>query len=255
MARLDALVDSRAVDLERVIAALAPTDVVGLARNPHELSRAVFIAFLLALYTSFVFVAPLREVGDRPAALGRLMLFNVAAAGYFLTAFGLRFVFPSLSMEGRAAWVFFSSPISVGRLIIAKLALSVTLMTVAVVPIAMIGTLRLVRDATIVSAIGALLVILAATTATLLLGAGAAWPNFREPNADALSTSGAGLLATVVCLVYVAAMGWMARGMVLARAAGQELTPWLGGVTLVSALLIAGTAIIAAGRLGRLEAT
>lgn len=237
------------------VGALIERDVLSLARNPHELSRAGFIAFLLALYTSFVFIAPLHDVGDRPAVLGRLMLFNVAAAGYFLTALGLRFVFPSLSLEGRAAWVFFSSPISVTRLMLAKLALAIILMTVAVVPIAIVGTLRLVRDGTIVAAIAVLLLMLAVTTATLLLGAGAAWPNFREANPEALSTSGAGLLVTVVCLLYVAAMGWIARGVVLAHAAGHGLIPWLGTAILASSVLIAGSMVIAARRLDRLEAT
>src|SRR5262249_6281502 len=71
--------------------ALVERDLVALARNPHELGRAGFIALLLALYTTFIVVAPLRSVGTRTEAIARLTLFNVAAAGYFLTAFGLRF--------------------------------------------------------------------------------------------------------------------------------------------------------------------
>jgi hypothetical protein len=236
------------------VGALIERDLLTLARNPHELSRMAFIAFLLALYTSFVFVAPLREAGDRPYALARLMIFNVTAAGYFLTAFGLRFVFPSVSLEGRAAWVFFSSPLRVRRFVLAKLALAAALLTVAVVPIAMAGTLRLVRDPTLAIEIGALLVMLSATTATLLLAFGTAWPDFRETDAEVLGTSGAGLAATVACLVYVAAIGWIASGTVLARAGGGSETPWLVGAAALSAALIAGSLRLIDRRVRTLEA-
>jgi hypothetical protein len=51
--------------------------------------------------TSFIVVAPLKDIGDQPEAAARLVLLDAVAAGYFLTAFGLRFAFPSLSLEGR----------------------------------------------------------------------------------------------------------------------------------------------------------
>lgn len=237
------------------IGALVERDVLALVRNPHEWSRAAFIGVLLLLYTSFVFVAPLREVADRPAAVARLLLLNVLASGYFLTAFGLRFVFPSVSLEGRAAWVLLSSPVSLGRLLLAKLALYVALLTVVVVPIALAGTLRLAGDPALVGATAALLLMLVVTTATLLLACGAAWPDFREPNPESLSTSGAGLGATLVCLGYVALMGWGARGAALARSAGGSVVPWLAVVAAVSALLIAGALALAARRVRTLEVT
>jgi len=235
------------------IGALVERDVLALARNPHELGRAAFIGFLLLLYTSFVFVAPLREVADRPTAVARLLLLNVLASGYFLTAFGLRFVFPSTSLEGRAAWVLFSSPVSLTRLFAAKLALYATLLGLAVVPIALAGTLRLVGDPVLVATTAALLVMLAATAATLLLAFGAAWPDFRQPNPESLSTSAGGLLATLACLAYVALVGWAARGAALARSEGGSVAPWLAVVAVVSGLLVAGALALARRRLRTLE--
>jgi hypothetical protein len=79
----------------------------------------------------------------------------------------------------------------------------------------------LVRDPGLASALAALLLMMVATTATFLVAAGAAWPDFREANADALSTSGAGLGATVACLGYGAFMGWIAQHVVLATAEGR----------------------------------
>lgn len=235
------------------IGALVERALLALVRNPHEWSRAAFLGFLLLLYTSFVFVAPLGAVADRPAAVARLLLLNVLASGYFVTAFGLRFVFPSVSLEGRAAWVLFSSPVDLGRLLLAKLALYAGLLTAAVVPIALAGTLRLVGDPTLVGATATLLVTLVVTTATLSLAFGAAWPDFREPNPESLSTSGGGLLLTLVCLAYVGLVGWGARGAALARSGGGSATPWLTVVLAISGLLIAGALRVATRRLRALE--
>ena len=241
--------------LRGALGALVERDLLAIVRSPHELSRAAFLGFLLALYTSFVFVAPLREVADRPAAVARLLLLNVVAAGYFVTAFGLRFVFPSISLEGRAAWVLFSSPVRLARLFFAKLGLFAGLLTVAVVPIALAGTVRLVGHPALVAATAALLVMLVLTTATLLLAFGAAWPDFRESDPESLSTSGGGLAATLVCLGYVALVGWSARGAALAATGGGSVAPWLALAAAVSAALIAGALALALRRMRTLEVT
>lgn len=233
------------------VGALLERDLLTLARNPHEWSRAAFLGFLLALYTSFVFVAPLREVANRPDAVARLLLLNVLASGYFLTAFGLRFVFPSLSLEGRAAWVLFSSPVRLRRLILAKLSLYAALLAVVVLPIALAGTLRLVRDPALLLTTGALLGLVVASTATLLLAFGAAWPDFREQNPEVLSTSGSGLAATVLCLVYVAAIAWMARRAALP---GADVLSWVTAAGTLSAALGAVALALVARRLPTLEA-
>jgi ABC-2 type transport system permease protein len=236
------------------VGALIERDLRTIGRSPHELSRAVLIAFLLLLYTSFIVVAPLREVADRPDAVARLLLFTVVASGYFVTAFALRFVFPSMSLEGRVAWLFFSSPVPRLRLLLGKAALYVTLLSVAVVPIAMIGTVRLVRDPALVAATAALLLIVAATATTVLLAFGAAWPDFRQPNPEALTATGGGLAGTVLCLVYVAAAGWTVRRMALASAAGAGVLGWLAMAGVVSTVIAAGALALARRRSPRLEA-
>lgn len=236
------------------IGTLLERDLVAIARSPLEWSRAVFIGFLLVLYTSFIFVAPLRDVADRPEAVARLILLNMLAAGYFLTAVGLRFVFPGLSLEGRAAWVLFSSPVRIERLLGGKLLLSVALLGVTVVPIAVAGTLRLVRDPALIAIMVALLLLVAATTATLLLAFGAAWPNFREGNPEALSTSGSGLAATLVCLVYVAIVGGIARNAARAAFAGGSVLAPLALAAALSAVLVAGALALVAARVRGLEA-
>lgn len=236
------------------IGAVVERDLLALARSPEELGRAGFIAFLLLLYTSFIIVAPLKEVADRPEAVARLLLFTVLAAGYFITAFALRFVFPSMSLEGRGAWVLFSSPTNLFRLVLARAVLYVALLSLAAVPIALIGVARLARDPGLGAAMALLLLLIAATTATVLLAAGAAWPDFKEQSPEALTGTGAGVAGTVICLVYVAGVGWVARQTALGWAAGESVVGWLLGTTLGSVALITTALVLAHHRTRTLEA-
>src|SRR5207237_1365669 len=105
------------------VGAIIERDLLGIALSPSELGRAAFLGFLLVLYTAFIVVAPLGAAAATPETIARLLLFDVVAAGYFLTAFGLRFVFPAMSLEVRAAWLFFSSPIPLFRVCLAYVAL------------------------------------------------------------------------------------------------------------------------------------
>jgi len=186
--------------------------------------------------------------------VARLLFFTVVAAGYFLTAFGLRFAFPAMSLEGRAAWLFFSSPIRPLALLTARAGLYASVLTVAVVPIALAGVLALVAHAALTVAMAVLLVLLAVTTTTVLVGLGAAFPDFREANAEALSASGAGLAATVVCLVYVAIVAWLGERAALAVAAGAGVIPWLAVAAAISGALTTAMVVLVRHRVNTLEA-
>lgn len=240
--------------LHGAVGAIIERDLLAIARSPSELGRAAFLGFLLVLYTAFIVVAPLGAAAATPETIARLLLFDVVAAGYFLTAFGLRFVFPAMSLEGRAAWLFFSSPIPIFRVFLAKLLVYGGLLTLVVVPIAVLGALRLVRDPAVAAGVAALVVTVALTTTTLALGLGAAWPNFREPNPEFLTTSGGGLALTLICLPYVALMGWVARRAALAAAAGGSALGWALAPVPLSAGLGAAAVALAYWRIRALEA-
>ncbi|MFQ5520204.1 MAG: hypothetical protein ACE5FK_02300 [Candidatus Methylomirabilia bacterium] len=235
------------------VGSLLERDLLRLGRSPRELGHAGFLLFLLALYTAFLFAAPLREVGANPEAVAWLSLLNVAAAGYFLTAFGLRFVFPSLSLEGRAAWVLFASPVRIFRLFIAKLVLYAVLLFLVVGGIALAGTLRLSPPPSLFVALAILLVLVTATTVAVSLAFGTTWPNFTQSKPESLATSAGGLATTFVCLGYVALAGWLAQRMTLAVLNGQS--PWgplLVGLG-VSSVIVASVVAAARRKIQRLE--
>ena len=235
------------------VGAVVERDLVGLGRSPQELARAGFIVFLLVLYTAILFVAPLDSVLQKPEAVARLFFLDLVALGYFLTAFGIRFVFPSLSLEGRGAWILFASPVSIDRLFVGKLLAYSALLLLVVGPIAMGGALRLVSVPALLGAFGLLLGLLVVTTVTVSLAFGVLWPNFKETNPERLATNAGGLATTILCLGYVAVIGWLGQRSAEAFFAGESSLPYLVAGAGLSAAIVVAAAAAARRRLKTLE--
>lgn len=235
------------------IGCLVERDLLRLCRSPRELGQAAFLLFLLSLYVAFLFVAPLREVGEKPQTVARLLLLNLVAAGYFLTAFGLRFVFPSLSLEGQAGWVLFASPVRLFRLFLGKLILYAVLLLLVVGSIALAGTLRLAPSPALLGAFALLLALVTVTTVAVALSFGTLWPNFVESNPESLATNAGGLATTFLCLGYVALMGWLAQRSALLLFDGLAPTVPLLFAVAVSTAVVAGVTWRARRKLASLE--
>ncbi len=235
------------------VGSLVERDLLRLVRSPREMGQATFLLFLLALYIAFLFVAPLREVEQKHETVARLLLLNLAAAGYFLTAFGLRFVFPSLSLEGQAAWVLFASPVRLFRLFLGKLALYAVVLFLLVGSIALAGTLRLSSSPALFGTFALLLALVTVTTVTVSLAFGVLWPNFKESNPESLATNVGGLATTFLCLGYVALMGWMAYRSALLLFDGRPPAGPLLLAPAVSAAIVGAVIGAARGKIARLE--
>jgi hypothetical protein len=235
------------------VGCLVERDLLRLVRSPRELGHVALLLFLLALYMAFLFAAPLRDVGQKHETVARLLFLNLLAAGYFLTAFGLRFVFPSLSLEGQAAWVLFASPVRLFRLFLGKLALYALLLGLVVGSIALAGTLRLSPSPALLGAFALLLALVTVTTVAVSLAFGTLWPNFKESNPESLATNAGGLATTFLCLGYVALLGWLAQRSALLLFDGHPPTAPLLLALAVSTAIVGGVIGAARRRISQLE--
>ncbi len=229
------------------VGCLLERDLLRLSRSPRELGQAAFLLFLLGLYIAFLFAAPLREAGEQHRTIAQLISLNLVAAGYFLTAFGLRFAFPSLSLEGQAAWVLFASPVRLFRLFLGKLVFYAALLLLVVGSVALAGTLRFASSPALLGTFALLLGLVTVTTVAVSLAFGALWPNFKDSNPESLATNAGGLATTFLCLGYVAAVGWLAQRSALALL--DERSPgWPLLLALAVSIAIVGGVIEAARR-------
>jgi ABC-2 type transport system permease protein len=237
------------------VGCLVERDLLRLSRSPRELGQAALLLFLLALYIAFLFVAPLREASEKPETAARLLFLNLVATGYFLTAFGLRFVFPSFSLEGRTAWILFTSPVKLFDLFWGKLGLYTVLLFAVVGPIALAGTFRIGSSPRLLLAGGLLILLTTVTTVSVSLAFGAIWPNFREANPESLGTNAGGLATTFLCLGYVAAVGWAGYEAARSVLAGGPAFGYVGAAVGLSVVIVGGVLWAASRQIARLEVT
>ncbi len=177
-------------------------DLVGLLRSGEELSRAAFLLLLLVLYVFSVRAVALMEPFTDMNLFAMALTFAFAAICYFSLTFGLRFVFPSLSLEGKSAWIIWSSPVHVHELFSWKFffwsAIQVAAMEAVTCAIILLFGLPLPLALALMFATACAVVSLVAVT----LGQGSLAPSFTSRDPDYVSTSPSGLAATAIGLTY-----------------------------------------------------
>jgi ABC-2 type transport system permease protein len=130
---------------------------------------------------------------------------NVGIAGFVIAALGLRFTFPSISLEGRSWWVLRASPLTTGQIMRQKFAFSAgpMLLVALVLGSATNEILRADRFTAWIS-LGALLSV-AAVVSAMGVGLGALFPRFHVENIHQIESSLGGFVYMAACLFYIGA--------------------------------------------------
>jgi len=77
-------------------------------RDSTQWSQLLLLIALIVVYIYNIKNIPLQL----PSVQIIIAYINIALSGFVLSALGLRFVFPSISLEGQASWILYSMPIS-----------------------------------------------------------------------------------------------------------------------------------------------
>ena len=217
---------------------LAGKEIRTLTRDVAQWSQLFLMAALLFLYLYNVRMLPLG--GDARATI--VAYANLGMAGFVVAAICLRFAYPSVSSEGKAFWLVQSAPISYRRLLIVKVLVYGTPLTLLALLLTAFTNLLLGADGVVwtFTLIGAAL--LGVTLVSLGVSLGAMAPNFaaENPLQVGLSLGGFGYMA--VALAYVGGiMFLMARPVVhylLWRVMGIENEPVATTLPVVIAIAV-----------------
>ncbi|MBD3169232.1 MAG: hypothetical protein GF307_07090 [candidate division Zixibacteria bacterium] len=128
---------------------------------------------------------------------------NFAFTGFVLATLAVRFVFPTISMEGKAFWALRAAPVKPSMIFWEKFAVSFVLFAVLAELLALISS-RMLGLTPLMSALnysGTL--ILSLTLTGLAVGLGAVYPDFAEQNPSKIASGAGGMLAAILSLVYV----------------------------------------------------
>lgn len=190
--------------LHGVIGSIFEKEALMLYRNPTNALWFCFVLLLWLIQTSLNFYIR-RTVGAAGVHEGfptAIEAFQIAAAVFFVTAFVLRFAFPSFSTERKTAWVLASAPIRMRTLFWSKLLFYGSVFTILAVVLGMVNTTLVpIPIHALIAFLSFIGVSVFAVTA-LGLSLGAFFPNFETDDPEAISTSLPGLFFTIGALGY-----------------------------------------------------
>lgn len=152
----------------------------------------------------FVYLFSIQRLPLDTAELKSLISFlNIGVASSVLAALGLRFTFPSISMEGRSWWVIGSAPVALSSVMKQKFLFSAVPMLTMALVLGLVTNFLLGADAfTSYFSLGALLTITTALV-SMGIGFGALFPMFNVENIHQVESSLGGFVYMAASLGYI----------------------------------------------------
>lgn len=164
-------------------------------RDTTQWSQLILLAVLLVVYVFNIRALPLFSGEKVPFSLVTLVVFlNQGLAGFVLAAIAARFIFPSVSLEGRQLWLLRSSPLDQRTLLWSKY-------WIGTVPLLILAVIITLVTNTMLKASAFMMIVSMATTvgftvavSAMALAMGVYYPQFETENAAQIPTSFGGLL-------------------------------------------------------------
>ena len=164
-------------------------------RDTTQWSQLILLVVLMAVYLFNIRALQLFSGEQLPFFLVTLVVFlNQGLAGFVLAAIAARFIFPSISLEGRQMWLLRSSPLDLEAMMWSKYWIgTLPLLLVALILTVLTNTLLDASPFMMALSIGTIVLFTLAISG-LALGFGALYPQFDTENAAQIPTSFGGLV-------------------------------------------------------------
>ena len=184
--------------------AVLSKDLKLFVREPAQWAQFTVLLVLLVIYLINLKYFPTNVEDSYWKTL--IGFANFAFSGFILATLSVRFVFPTISLEGRAIWAITSSPMPLRRFFWEKfwsaflifLLLSEILAFVSNMMLGLRGMLMLLTFFSVL--------LMSISLTSLAIGFGAAFPRFDERNPGKIASSMGGMLTTIISLIYVGLM-------------------------------------------------
>lgn len=186
---------------------LVAKDIRTFFRDTTQWSQLILLAVLVVVYVYNIKVLPLFSGEDVGFFLINVVSFlNLGLAGFVLAAIAARFLFPAVSLEGRALWLLRSSPLRLSALIWSKFWVGLAPLLLLAVALTL-GTNLILRVNGFMMFVSLFsMVIIAVALSAMALGFGAAFPRLNTENAADIPTSFGGLLYMMTAVAYLCAV-------------------------------------------------
>lgn len=191
---------------QKPFAALLTNEFLAIIRSPSEVTYAAFLTSLtIALLFMMRSVPALKD--SAPQLLPAVYGLSLVGISYLFMTLTARLVYPLIAREKRTSWLLFSIPVKRESILYSKISFALFLVLPSLALAILAASFLALSPALFVTFI--LLVFLACGSVALIqLFLGTIAPNFYESdNLEATSTSGSGLAAITLSLIYISLTG------------------------------------------------
>ncbi len=190
--------------LPRVLGLWVQKDTRSFFRDASQWSQLILLAALVVVYVYNFRVLPLGSMPLVTFYFRNVVSFlNLLLAGFVVASVAQRFVFPAISLEGRALWIAQTAPIDLRQLWWSKF-------WVALVPLFVLGEVLIVLTNHYLRVLPFMRWLAPLTMAGLTcaivaisLAAGTRYPRFEADQASKIATSVGALISMILCMSVV----------------------------------------------------
>jgi ABC-2 type transport system permease protein len=176
-------------------------------RDTSQWSQLILLLALVVVYVYNFSVLPLHGSPLATFYFKNVIAFlNLALAGFVIASVAVRFVLPSVSLEGRSFWIVKTAPLALSRLWWSKF-------WVGLVPLLVLGEVLIVATNSYLQVMPLMmwlstLTLFCMTFAIVALGlaVGAAYPKFDADNAAKVAAGVGGLVYMILCMSFIGAV-------------------------------------------------
>src|SRR6478672_6124504 len=173
-------------------------------RDTTQWSQLILLTVLVIVYVFNIKYLPLKGEGITFFLVNVIPFLNLVLAGFVLASVAARFIFPSVSLEGRTLWLLKSSPMPVRQLLWAKFWVGTTpLLALALGIVFVTDWLLQVSDFMFAVSVMTIAMMTIALCG-MALGFGTLFPQFETENAAQIPTSFGGLMFMIASVGLIA---------------------------------------------------
>ncbi len=199
----DRLLERMCEPLPAAMRAIVVKDIKTFFRDAAEWPQLLLILALVAVYLYSIEVLPL----DGPFITARIhhivSFLNLAMVGFVVSSIAVRFLFTSVSVEGRAFWLLRAAPMNPSRFLLAKYLVGCPILLILGLILVVTSNLILGVRPFFMGLGVVTIVALSFSLAGLSIGIGALFPNFKAENVARIAAGPGGILFMIVAQVFV----------------------------------------------------
>jgi ABC-2 type transport system permease protein len=220
-------------------------DVKAFFRDTSQWSQLIL---LLALVVVYVYNFSVLPVQGSPLVTfyfkNAIAFLNLALAGFVVAAVAVRFIYPSISLEGKALWVLQTAPLHLRSVWWAKF-------WVGVVPLLVLGQVLVLATNSYLRVMPFMMWLSSLTLAgmtfciaSLGLSVGATYPKFDADNAARIAAGPGGLVYMILCMSFIGAIvileAWPVYVIFMSRLRGTAIgsLAWAGITASMAAVVV-----------------